>query len=348
MANGAIGYGDLERRDFGGAFPVLPPALRRISWGAVFAGLIVAIMASLVLALLGMAIGLGAVNPAQEANPFAGLGMGAALWWVVSSLIALFIGGWVAARMAGIPRGFDGAVHGLLTWGLVTLLTFYLLGTAVGRIIGGAGSLVGQGLGLVGQGVSAIAPQAANEAQDLLRQQGVTPQSVLREADDLLRQTGSKPGLQPGALHQQAQQAAQSAQSGAAQVAQAPDAAGDQLHAVLQRIMAQGKGVASQADREAAVNILVNHGQDRAQAEATVDRWQATMQQASQKADQAKTQAAQKARAWGQSAASGMSKASLWTFIALLLGGIAAALGGRLGIPRESLVTAGRTATVRP
>jgi len=159
-----------------------------------------------------------------------------------------------------------------------------------------------------------------------------------------LRQTG-KPGLQPGALRQQAQQAAQSAQSGAAQAAQAPDAAGDQLHAVLQRIMTQGKGVASQADRDAAVNILVNHGQDRAQAEATVDRWQATMQQASQKADQAKTQATAKAREWGQSAASGMSKASLWTFIGLLLGGIAAALGGRFGIPREALTT---SATVRP
>lgn len=342
MANGAIGYGDLERRDYGGgATPVLPSALRRISWGSVFAGLIVAIMVSLVLALLGMAIGLGTVDPQQEANPFSGLGLGAAIWWVASSLIALFLGGWVAARMAGVPRGFDGAVHGVLTWGLATLVTFFLIGSALGRIIGGAGSLVGQGLGLAGKGVSAMAPQAADAAQDLLREHGITLQSMEREAEQLLRQTG-KPGLQPGALEQQARQAGQAAQGGAAQAAQAPDAAGDQLHATLQRIMDQGKGVASQADRDALVNILVNRGQTRAQAEATVDRWQAAMQQTAQKADQAKAQAEAKAREWGQSAASGMSKASLWTFIGLLLGGFAAALGGGLGAPRDGLVTAGR------
>jgi len=230
----------------------------------------------------------------------------------------------------------------VLTWGLATLVTFFLLGTALGHIIGGAGSLVGQGLGAAGKGVAALAPKAADKAQDLLSEQGITPQSIRDEADQLLRQTG-KPGLQPGNLRQQAQQAGQAAQSGAAQAAkapQAPDAAGDQLHAVLQRIMRQGKGVASQADREAAVNILVSHGQDRAQAEATVDRWQATMQQASQKADQMKAQAETKAREWGQTAASGMSKASLWTFIGLLLGGFAAAVGGRFGIPRDGLVTA--------
>jgi hypothetical protein len=323
--------------------PVLPSALRRISWGSVFAGLIVAIMTSLVLALLGMAIGLSTVNPAEEGNPFAGLGLGAAIWWVVSSLIALFLGGWVAARMAGVPRGFDGAVHGVLTWGLVTLATFYLLGTAVGRIIGGAGSLVGQGLGMVGQGVSAVAPQAAQSAQDMLRDQGITLQSIQREADELLRQTG-KPGLQPEVLRQQARQAGQTAQNGAAQAAQAPDAAGDQVHGILQRIMSQGKGVASQADRQALVNVLVNRGQTREQAEATVDRWQATMQQTAQKADQVKAQAEEKARQLGQSAASGMSKASLWTFIALLLGGFAAAFGGRLGAPKDGLVTT----TVRP
>jgi hypothetical protein len=339
MANGAIGYGDLEQRDYGGSVPVLPQALRRISWGSVFAGLIVAIMISLVLASLGMAIGMGMVDPAREANPFSGLGLGAAVWWVVSSLIALFLGGWVAARMAGIPRGFDGAVHGVLTWGLVTLATFFLVGSAIGRIIGGAGSLLGQGLGLAGQGVAAAAPKAADAAKDVLRDQGITMGTIKSEAEQLLRQTG-KPGLQPGALEQQARQAGQAAQGGASQAVQAPDDAGAQMQAILQRIQDQGKGVASQADREAAVNILVNRGQTRAQAEATVDRWQASLQQASQKLDETKAKAEAKAREIGQTAASSMSKASLWTFIGLLLGGFAAALGGRLGVPRENPVMA--------
>jgi len=262
---------------------------------------------------------------------------------VVSSLIALFLGGWVAARMAGVPRGFDGAVHGVLTWGLVTLATFFLLGSALGRIIGGAGSLVGQGLGLAGQSAAGIAPKVADAAKDKLAEQGITMGTIKSEVEHLLRQSG-KPGLQPEALEQQARQAGQTAQGWASQAAQAPDQAGMQLQAILQRMQDQGKGVASQADREAAVNILVNHGQTRAEAEATVDRWQATMQQASRKLDETKAQAEAKAREYGQTAASGMSKASLWTFIGLLLGGFAAALGGSLGAPKEALVTAAKPA----
>jgi hypothetical protein len=337
MADGAMGYsGGLGRRELAGdVIPALPAALRRISWGSVFAGLIVAVMVSLVLATLGMSIGLGTVDPMQEANPFSSLGIGAAIWWVASSLIALFCGGWVAARMAGMPRGFDGAVHGVLTWGLVTLLTFYFLGTALGRMVGGVSSLVGQGFSVMGKGAADLAPQAAESMKEELRQHGMTVESVQREAADLLRQTG-KPGLQPGAISAQASQAGQTARTAATDAAQDPSQATSELSGILRRIADQGKGVASQADKDAAANIIVARtGKSRAEADAIVGRWSASLQQASQKLDQAKAQAEMKAREWGDAAAAGMSKASLWTFIALLLGGFCAALGGRFGIPRE-------------
>ena len=44
---------------------------------------------------------------------------------------------------AGIPRKVDGVLHGLITFGLSTLIVFYLPGTAVGSIIGGAFKLAG-------------------------------------------------------------------------------------------------------------------------------------------------------------------------------------------------------------
>ncbi|MBC7945642.1 MAG: hypothetical protein H7X91_10360 [Burkholderiales bacterium] len=62
---------------------------------------------------------------------------------VVSSLIALFIGGWVVSHLAGIPRQIDGMLHGLLTWGLSTLVILYPLGTAIGSVLGGAFNLAG-------------------------------------------------------------------------------------------------------------------------------------------------------------------------------------------------------------
>ncbi|HEX9956287.1 MAG TPA: hypothetical protein VGA96_03490, partial [Fibrella sp.] len=100
--------------------------MNRISWSAVFAGVLIAIVTQLLLTLLGLGVGLGTIDPVEESNPTAGLGMGSAIWYIVSSLISLFVGGWVAGRLASAPRLFDGIIHGILTWCVVTLLTIYL------------------------------------------------------------------------------------------------------------------------------------------------------------------------------------------------------------------------------
>src|SRR5688572_24020419 len=106
-----------------------PHVMRRISWGAIFAGLIVALVCQIVLTMLGVAIGAATIEPLNEQRPLENLGTGAAIWWIVSSLISLFLGACVAGRLAGVPRRGDGALHGIIMWGTATLITFLLVGT---------------------------------------------------------------------------------------------------------------------------------------------------------------------------------------------------------------------------
>jgi hypothetical protein len=110
--------------------------VRRVSWGAIFAGVVVAAVTHLVLMLLGMGIGLYAIDP-QETGAGESLAIGTGIWWIIVTVISLAAGGWVSARLAGIPRRIEGALHGLATWGVTTLATIFLLGSAVGGIIGG-------------------------------------------------------------------------------------------------------------------------------------------------------------------------------------------------------------------
>ena len=87
-------------------------ALRRISWGAVLAGAVIVIAVHLSLSLLGLGIGLSTVDPAAGDTPGAkSFGLGAGIWWVISNLIALVIGGYVAARLSGMPLRGDGMIH---------------------------------------------------------------------------------------------------------------------------------------------------------------------------------------------------------------------------------------------
>ncbi len=122
---------------------------KSISWGAILAGALLALVVQLMLSVLGIGIGASTINPLSEQNPADGIGTGAAIWFVVSSLIALFAGGWVAGHLAGVARNSDRALHGILTWGLTTLVTFYLLTTAIGGLIGGTANLLTRGMSAV-------------------------------------------------------------------------------------------------------------------------------------------------------------------------------------------------------
>src|SRR5947207_1369238 len=86
----------------------------RISWGALFSGIFVAIAAQISLTLLGSGIGLAAANPTTQ--PGTGMAIGAGIWWVITSLVSLFLGGWVAAQLSGSHHRFIGLWHGATTW----------------------------------------------------------------------------------------------------------------------------------------------------------------------------------------------------------------------------------------
>lgn len=149
----------MQERDYTagpGATPYRPEAnadRRRISWGAIFAGTVAALSIQLLLTLLGLSIGMWAVDPAAGSEGFQGLGIGAAIWALVSFIIALYVGGWIAGRMSGLGSKVDGLLEGFMVWGLVTVVTFMLLTTTIGGLIGGAAGLAGDVLTTAGQQV---------------------------------------------------------------------------------------------------------------------------------------------------------------------------------------------------
>src|SRR4051812_12628683 len=99
-----------------GPSPYRPGLLRRVSWGAIFAGAVVAVSVQFMLATLGLAIGMATVNPATQQNPGQGLAVGAGIWWIITAIISLFCGGWVAGRLAAFPRWIDATLQGLVVW----------------------------------------------------------------------------------------------------------------------------------------------------------------------------------------------------------------------------------------
>src|SRR5918995_2038608 len=159
--------GVAETATVGGAVP-LTVNLRRVSWGAIIAGVVVALAIQLLLAMLGAGVGLATIEPAQQGdNPSTtSMGIGAAIWWALSGIVAAFAGGWVAAHLSGVPSREAGMLHGVATWAAATLVVLYLLSSTASSIVGGAFNVVGQTLSGVGSAaggaVSAAAGQIGN------------------------------------------------------------------------------------------------------------------------------------------------------------------------------------------
>ena len=274
---------------------------RRISWAAIFGGVILVVTVQLLLSMLGAGIGLSTINVNAGSTPDAGsLGIGAGLWWVISSVVALGFGGYVAAWLAGVELRWDGLLHGLVTWGIATLLTIYLLTSAVGSIIGGGFSALGSVVTAAGSGVK-------EAAQPLAQAAGVSPDMLQQQAQSYL-----KPG-NPDPATMTPQDAQKEIVTNLATYAKAgPD--GDAAKQRVVAIMAAQQHIAI------------------ADAAKQFDTNEAKLKQARDKAVQAAKDAA-------DASAAAASKTAFAGFGNLLLGAIAAAIGGSLAVQRRLQVS---------
>jgi ElaB/YqjD/DUF883 family membrane-anchored ribosome-binding protein len=316
------------------------PIRARISWGAIVAGLFLALVTYLFLGVLGTAIGAGAIDAMGDRNPLAGFGTGAGMWVGVSTLLALAVGAFFAGRAA--PE--KGILHGVLCWAVTTLVTVYALSSLAGGVLGTATRVAGSGISLAGQGVAAVAPSLASGAKEQLQKSGIDFDfsDARNQLEALLRQSG-KAELDPGVLKSKAGEALKDGKSTANDAATTPQDAGTDLSAFFERLRKKAQPGLDAADKEALVNIIAARtGKSRAEAEQMATNYQQTYEQAVAKYDQLKAQAEQKAREAGDAAAKGVSQAA-WAGVAVMLLGLAVSgaagfLGRRTALRHEASV----------
>jgi hypothetical protein len=265
--------------------------LNRMSWSAILAGVVIALIVQMLLSMLGFGLGLAAMDPAGGGSPTATTSsMTAGVWWIVSGIIASAAGGYVAGRACGATQLTVGLLHGLTSWAAATLVIVYLLTTVVGGLVGGALSTVTSALSGAGSsiatGVQSVAPAAAN-----------VPDPFGKIENGIRSASG---GEDPAALRDKAIYAVKAVMTG--------DPAQQE----------QAKTTAAEALAKAQ-NIPVD------QARTQIDRYQAEFKQT---ADQARQQATQAA----DTAAKAGSVGALVAFFALVLGAVAAAVAGRMGV----------------
>ena len=110
-----------------------------VSWGSIILGALAAIAIGVLLNLLVAVFDAAATLHDLKAN--GGAGSHALLLGVfggLANLIALFTGGFIAARSANHPDHHDGMLHGLGVWALSFVVAFAILGAGASKTVGAA------------------------------------------------------------------------------------------------------------------------------------------------------------------------------------------------------------------
>lgn len=128
----------------------------RIRWGAVLAGLFSAMAAMVFFTVLGLALGLAALDPNQPNN---WLAAGTSIYGIITGLLSFAFGGFVAARTAAVGGAGNGFLHGAMVWITTTVLTVTLLGSGLSMLLGTTLNAAGEAAGAA---VGSLADDAAD------------------------------------------------------------------------------------------------------------------------------------------------------------------------------------------
>jgi hypothetical protein len=125
----------------------------RVSWGAILAGAFVALTLCIFLGLLG-----GALNFTAAGTDIRGdhLALGAGIWVLLTLLVALFLGGFVASRTTVGERKGEALMYGVLVWAVVIGMMTAIAAAGTSTTFGFTGFLRQAGMSMDQPGVQVL------------------------------------------------------------------------------------------------------------------------------------------------------------------------------------------------
>lgn len=142
------------------------PVRSRVSWGAIFAGAMVALALYFLLNLLGGAIGLSIGDRARPQS----LGTGAAVWAILVTVLSLFAGGYVTSQCSVGENRFEAVLYGVILWGVLFAMLLWLMASGVRA---GFNAMVG-----MSQATAAVEGTSSGGWEEAARRAGV-PQDTI-------------------------------------------------------------------------------------------------------------------------------------------------------------------------
>lgn len=293
-----------------GIAPRLETIVPPLCWGAVIAGAVAALALHLLITLFGVGLGLQIVEPATNPEGGEEFSIGVGIAWSLSALLALWAGGWIAGRLTPDANRGLGGLHGFLVWSLATVVTVIGLTTGAGMLAGSVARITGSALGNTAQAVGMMA-EGTGAALGQATEGGEGGGSMVDAFVEELMPDSGPTGAQAATLSARATR---------------------EISASLLRYFAQpGDQRAGEATDVLVRSIARNTSLKETEIRRKIDEWVASYDRIEEDLRAVASRAEETAREAGETASDYVTQAAVWTFIAFLVGAIAAAWGGTTG-----------------
>jgi len=197
------------RADGSIAEPTVPRGQSAASWGAILAGALVAVAASLILLSLGAGFEFASISPwSNRGSSETTFGVTTAIWLIVSQWMSASLGGYLTGRLRTRWAGTHGhevffrdTAHGLVTWALATVVVAGIAATSIASVIGGSARAAAQvaGAGASGMMAPVNTPAVSYDVDKLFRSWGASSASAAdthAEAGHILATSISKGNME--------------------------------------------------------------------------------------------------------------------------------------------------------
>ncbi len=299
-----------------------------ISWGSVFAGVITFLSIFMTLGLIGSAIGFGTLKPTSS-NPLDGVGTGLIIWSIITIVLSLMAAGFVS----GVAAKRIGLLHGFLTWATSMIAVMLLVSYTAVSTFSAIGSLLGNVASGVGDSVGAVA--------------STTGDAISKGFDKVTDEIGTDvPELQPDYLKDQMSEATDKIKDAGKEIIKNPENADKVFDSTADSLQDQAKKIGDSVDKNAIANAVAkNSDLSQEEAQQATDNIYNELKTASDEAqkqiDTARTnldkakddlkESIDEARQAAEDASNTTAKASIWGFVAMVVGLIITSLFGLLG-----------------
>lgn len=172
----------------------LSEVVSRVSWSAIWAGVMIALGMEALFISFGLFVGFG-IYDSTAANPWAGVSAWTTVWYLVTAGWSMFFGAWCAARLSGNPVREAAILHGITTWGFAAVATLAIA-------VVGSWAVLREGINLLGtsfvsgaqalpsvSGQVAQATQQAGQALNQVQNSGATAQATANLVSGLALRT---------------------------------------------------------------------------------------------------------------------------------------------------------------